>query len=184
MEPEKLWLLFVKRDGGNLEFDGAYHKYQAARRDAENFGSAAKLVEIDVTQSPQRQIEQLRSGLGLPTLGRPDLRVEGIMRERRRALEILALDMPRSLRLSAIKGGLSLEETKKLLAQPEGAAQTLIQEAANSLSLEEQVKAEWGQNPSIRREFGQVETYLAFRRAEASGLTKVVHGAVIRGERL
>lgn len=46
----------------------------------------------------------------------------------------------------------------------------------SKLPLEDRCKAEWESQPALREEFGQLSTYLAFTRAEASGQAKVKTG--------
>ncbi len=47
-------------------------------------------------------------------------------------------------------------------------------EPAANLSFEETVQAEWDKDASLKAEFVKFETYLAFRKADASGRVKVL----------
>lgn len=47
------------------------------------------------------------------------------------------------------------------------------------LTLDQEIIRAWKNSPEIRREFGTLKCYSAFRRAESKGLVKIVKGGAI-----
>ena len=44
----------------------------------------------------------------------------------------------------------------------------------DTFGIEAQARAEWQRSPAIRAEFVELERYIAFRRAEAKGLVRIL----------
>lgn len=116
----------------------------------------------------------------------------GMTAERARVVEIMEMDGPANLTLEAIKTGATAKEAAKqfwanrdqLKAQAldnlAAAAAPMVGQAVietkeinPDLPLAERAKAEWDQDAKLRQEFPQFEAYLAFKKAENSGLVKI-----------
>ena len=52
---------------------------------------------------------------------------------------------------------------------PPGSGEETAKTEDASLPIEERAKAEWDKDRSLHAEFGDYDTYLAYRKAEASG---------------
>jgi len=168
-------LALARKLGGERKMDLKLFKekhaeiYEAARR------------EVTVGEAAQWDLE-----------GAEALRAEGREAERARVVEIITAQGPEAIKLQAVAEGwepkaafkamLEHQETEKAkalaeLAQaappPVGQEVERVTVQGGDLPLEKRALQEWESQPQLAQEFGQFETYLAFRRAEEAGLAKV-----------
>jgi hypothetical protein len=117
---------------------------------------------------------------------------QGEQAERARVLEILTATGPLTVKLEAVSQGQepkaaframldqqeaekarALAELAKAAPSPVGQQVETTTGPGQELPLEQRALVNWEREPQLRQEFGELETYLAFLRAEESGRAKI-----------
>ncbi len=131
--------------------------------------------------------------LGAASIDAAAAKIAGAADERSRVLAILKTDADISAKLQAIEEGLTLDAAYKVFFEAEkkrkddalkalesaappaaGSIETVaVPKKEQVLSVDEQARKDFSENPELKKEFGDVETYVAFARANKRGLVKV-----------